>query len=628
MFQLDELLKIASYKEALNNINALKSGLRIGSTPYVIQKTLYRGDESFTYLASNDITDQQVVVKEYFPMGVFEYDGQMMKLKRENHDVILSESTDENLRLFHILKTKFNENAMSLMKLKYHRNVVSPIEVFSANGTQYVVLEYLPYPTLNVLLKDKLLKPRQAIALYMQILEAVRQIHKKGYLHLSLKPSNIYISDQHVILGDFQMVEYDEYYTHQHASLYNDFFSAPEVKQHVKCYQSSDVFALSKILAYLMEHIGYREGSEQHLSMGYQFEPSRIDYIIRAGTEDDPIKRIQNVDQILESFKHKIVNKDSRMEWFKWVIATFLVMIAVFAFTRIDVNGLLKQEQKVDVPNVIISDMAKSFEFVSTRKSFDYDKDIVIKWQDIEIGYYNIEILKADYPCCQFKIAVSDNQINLTDLALNPGTYTLILKKPSLETISYEFEVVGESILAQPVFKFERYEYYTGEAKPLEWSTLTDGFYRLKILNLSNRTSEDISLEQKSIDLDMLGLEIGQYFISVQTHSGEDVSFYDHVYVNIYEDDAVKCPILITKNHTEMTSEGFIEWLPVEGTVQIKLVHQETFNIVEASFEAGMDNMSLSEHALESGSYDLYISHLKTNKSSKVLMNEITILAQ
>jgi serine/threonine protein kinase len=173
MFELEDLLAIASKRESVSNVNALHIDERIGSTPFIVQDVLHRGDYAFTYAAINSITDQKVVVKEFFPMSDFVFEETKMSLRREGQKIVLKDETPEKLRAFLTLKQQYKEQGVCLKKLTSEKHMVSIIEAFSENNSTYIVLEYLPYPTLSQLLKYKLLKPKEALKLFNNILSSV-----------------------------------------------------------------------------------------------------------------------------------------------------------------------------------------------------------------------------------------------------------------------------------------------------------------------------------------------------------------------------------------------------------------------------------------------------------------------
>jgi serine/threonine protein kinase/tetratricopeptide (TPR) repeat protein len=61
----------------------------------------------------------------------------------------------------------------------------------SADGTSFIVMEYIDGPSLAELLQHERMLPDRAAALVAQVAEAVHYAHKRGFVHRDLKPGNI-----------------------------------------------------------------------------------------------------------------------------------------------------------------------------------------------------------------------------------------------------------------------------------------------------------------------------------------------------------------------------------------------------------------------------------------------------
>ena len=87
-----------------------------------------------------------------------------------------------------------------------HPNVVRVLNFFRANDTVYMVMEYEHGCTLQELIQ----KNRAAITenfirnVFTKLLNGLREVHTHRLLHLDLKPSNIYMRNEHTpVLIDF-----------------------------------------------------------------------------------------------------------------------------------------------------------------------------------------------------------------------------------------------------------------------------------------------------------------------------------------------------------------------------------------------------------------------------------------
>jgi serine/threonine protein kinase len=85
-----------------------------------------------------------------------------------------------------------------------HRSVIRIFDIVQEDGCPWIVMEYLPYGSLrDLLIKKGRLTPTQAAAVGLQILAALRAAHAQGIVHRDVKPANILIGPDRVVLTDF-----------------------------------------------------------------------------------------------------------------------------------------------------------------------------------------------------------------------------------------------------------------------------------------------------------------------------------------------------------------------------------------------------------------------------------------
>jgi len=75
-----------------------------------------------------------------------------------------------------------------------HPNIVPVYEVGEHNGQPWFSMQYIQGTTLSQRLMSGPMKPREAVALLVPIVEAIGAAHRAGVLHRDLKPSNILIA--------------------------------------------------------------------------------------------------------------------------------------------------------------------------------------------------------------------------------------------------------------------------------------------------------------------------------------------------------------------------------------------------------------------------------------------------
>jgi eukaryotic-like serine/threonine-protein kinase len=87
-------------------------------------------------------------------------------------------------------RRNFRKEALALAKLN-HPNIETVYEFGSQEGTDFLVMEYVPGNTLAQRLARGPLAEKEIVALGMQIAAALEEAHERGIVHRDLKPANI-----------------------------------------------------------------------------------------------------------------------------------------------------------------------------------------------------------------------------------------------------------------------------------------------------------------------------------------------------------------------------------------------------------------------------------------------------
>jgi len=151
---------------------------------YVISKTLSRGGFSYVYLAKEVETGKRVVLKEYMPSKLAKRDAEMRVVARK----------EETIEYFNHGRKLFLQEAKTLAKLQ-HPNIVRVNNFFSGNGTVYIVMDYEQGHNLHTYIKKHggFLSEQFLLTVFPDLLKGLALIHKTGFLHLDIKPSNVHL---------------------------------------------------------------------------------------------------------------------------------------------------------------------------------------------------------------------------------------------------------------------------------------------------------------------------------------------------------------------------------------------------------------------------------------------------
>ena len=172
--------------------NALPAGYRLGE--YEIQTVLGSGGFGVTYKAHDHDLDKTVAIKEYLPPDFAVRVGRTTvgpksEASKDDYDWGLARVLDEARTL-----ARFDHPHIN----KVHRFI-------KANGTAYLVLEYIEGDMLSDLLRDKGRFSEAAIRRMLdELLDGLAAVHKAGYVHRDIKPANIiFRRDGSAVLLDF-----------------------------------------------------------------------------------------------------------------------------------------------------------------------------------------------------------------------------------------------------------------------------------------------------------------------------------------------------------------------------------------------------------------------------------------
>jgi serine/threonine protein kinase len=164
---------------------------------YLIGRVLGQGGFGITYLVWDILLDRKLAIKEYFPRDL---------ATRATGDTTVSVHSRSLEDQYSYGLDKFLDEAKTLAKFDSHPNIISVKDFFQANGTAYLVMNYLEGATLNDYLNrtEARLPYEQVLSIMLPVLDALEVIHGEGLLHRDISPDNIFITAQGlVILLDF-----------------------------------------------------------------------------------------------------------------------------------------------------------------------------------------------------------------------------------------------------------------------------------------------------------------------------------------------------------------------------------------------------------------------------------------
>ena len=176
----------------MENLNALPAGTRLGE--YEVVAVLGQGGFGITYLADDTNLIKRVALKEYLPRD--------FATRATGSTVVPHSSADAADYRWGL--DRFLDEARTLARFDHpHLNKVH--RFFEANGTAYLVLEYIDGQTLSQLLtKYPSLPDTHLQRMIADVASGLEEVHAAGYVHRDIKPSNIMLrGDGSAVLLDF-----------------------------------------------------------------------------------------------------------------------------------------------------------------------------------------------------------------------------------------------------------------------------------------------------------------------------------------------------------------------------------------------------------------------------------------
>ncbi|MBI2970190.1 MAG: SEL1-like repeat protein [Gammaproteobacteria bacterium] len=168
-------------KRSKTHLNAIQPGYELHW--YEIREILGQGGFGITYLAIDRNLAHEVAIKEYLPIDLATraVDGSVRPLSSE-HEARYRWGLE-----------RFIEEARTIGQFK-HPNIVRVRNVFEANNTAYMVMDYeLGESLQDILSRRKILDEADIGTVIFPIIDGMKLVHAHGFIHRDIKPANIFI---------------------------------------------------------------------------------------------------------------------------------------------------------------------------------------------------------------------------------------------------------------------------------------------------------------------------------------------------------------------------------------------------------------------------------------------------
>lgn len=162
---------------------------------YRIVKVLGQGGFGITYRAEDTKHGGFVALKEFLPNQLAHRDGTTIR-----------PNSQKTTATFESFRSKFLDEATVLLHFRHLDHIVHIQAFFQANGTAYLVMDFVAGHSLAEHLKQLGRPPTETEvkAILLPLLDDLEQVHAAGFLHRDIKPQNIVIRpDGSPVLIDF-----------------------------------------------------------------------------------------------------------------------------------------------------------------------------------------------------------------------------------------------------------------------------------------------------------------------------------------------------------------------------------------------------------------------------------------
>lgn len=232
-----------------NNVE-ISIGLPIGlilNNRYRIDAILAMGGFGITYRAWDCTLEKKVAIKEFYPNG----------LVTRTEEKLVSVYVTENEDQFEHGKTRFLREARDVSRFSNNPNIVTVFDFFEANGTAYIVMEFLEGMTLKQYIDRSggRIDESMAINVIFALMTTLETVHNEGVVHRDIAPDNIFVcNDKRIKLIDFGAARETTDMSQNSSSVILKHGYAPveQYSRHGNIGPWTDVYAFGALIYYMM----------------------------------------------------------------------------------------------------------------------------------------------------------------------------------------------------------------------------------------------------------------------------------------------------------------------------------------------------------------------------------------
>ena len=278
--------------------------INLKGTEYRILELKGRGASCVVYLAENCSNNRRVLIKEFYPK-------KCDITRDENNNLVISNS---DINIYRILKKQLRKAYK--LQLEFHNsdetgNYTSDAETMvEAYSTLYVIMNKVVGSSYDKVVPENI---TEVLEVCKSVATVIGFYHKKGYLHLDIKPDNIYVlkeTNQIINLFDFDTVKLKSDLENGNYIANSNEIAAPEIsktkideftgKYLQEVDERADIYAIGHIL---FEKVMERNAIKSDTILGKKFNLTKT----RLLENSSPQLR----EMIQEIFRHTVTGMKS-----------------------------------------------------------------------------------------------------------------------------------------------------------------------------------------------------------------------------------------------------------------------------------------------------------------------------
>lgn len=382
--------------EFKNKLNCLQPGTTLAEGRYVIGKAINAGGFGIVYKAFDTTLEIIVAIKEFFPSAL----ATRVVGKK---DIVIIENT-RGLS-FSESKESFLLEARIMEKLKGNPNIVFGRDWFEENNTAYIVMEFIEginvrdFMNMN---EDNKLDLESTEWIVKQIINALKDIHKQGYIFRDLTPDNIMITTQldsegHNIIKLIDFGAAVKVNTNVDTAT-DDIILKPgyaPIEQYVSggvLGEYTDVYALGatiyRMLTGLVPYESTDRNNEDILEKITEIDetiPEYIDKTVMKAMAIDKKIRFQTIDDFEKAFIHdqEVLYPEEELRRLKLRKNAFFGLLMCVCVALFGVTFYIQQQRSVGIKNINITADTISIAFpYESEDDKEYLQDIITSYSE------------------------------------------------------------------------------------------------------------------------------------------------------------------------------------------------------------------------------------------------------